>query len=448
MLRMTVKFTGVLLITLSLGTISPVTAADGNEGLEAYRNRNPDSNHTAAFQELQPRAEQGHAHAQYNLGKIYAKGKTKKDEVEAVKWYTKAAQQGDSRAQYALGAVYANGRGVSQDETEAIKWYAKSAGQGNAWGQYALGSAYQSGRGVQRDEAKAVTWLTKAAQQGDASAQYSLGEIYTKGIGVAQDKAEAVKWYTKAVEQDHFYARSNLSKLLSETRQAVGVATANVRDEPTTSAKIAFQLKYGDLVHSLSQDGAWHRIYLADIGRSGWMHQSTFRSSASNASPESVELFGTSLKTATRKIMRQSLTKTSVVVIREDNNYWVDTYNPASELKGADQLHTGYTSAGDLAFLQYRFPSQMDKNQTTKVAKMVSKKYDNWGAVNGSPKLGDVEYQWNRDSVIIRVFRGWPNTTTFLRYEIPENLRTMRAEIGASDEKNEESEARNQSNAF
>ncbi|UQG56585.1 MULTISPECIES: SH3 domain-containing protein [unclassified Marinobacter] len=223
---------------------------------------------------------------------------------------------------------------------------------------------------------------------------------------------------------------------------------ANVREEPDTSAQVACQLKSGDSVHSLKKDGAWHRVYVADTGKFGWIHQSTLASPTSTDSSGHVELFGTPLKTATRQVMRQTLAKTNVIIIREDNDYWVDTYNSASELNGTNQLSTGYTNAGDLAFAQYRFPSRMDKHQVTQIAEMVATKYDNWDTVDGNPGLGDVEYQWNVDGMIIRVFRGWPNTTTFLKYEIPGNLRSMQAEIEASKKRTTEREAQGQTKAF
>ena len=402
----------VAIACISLTLVTSAWAADFNKGLKAYRN----SDYITAFQEWQPLAEQGNATAQYNLGFMYDNGEgVTQDKAKAVEWYTEAAQQGYANAQYNLGSMYSNGEGVAQDKAKA----------------------------------KAVEWYTEAAQQGHKSAQNNLGLMYRKGEGVAQDKAKAVRWYTEAAQQGYERAQFNLEKLLNETRKTVGVTTANVREEPAISAQVAFQLNSGDLVHSLNKNGAWHQIYVSDIGEFGWIHQSTLSySQASSASSGRVELFGAPLKTVTRQVMRQTLAKTNVKVIREDNNYWIDTYNPDSELNGANQFDTGYTDAGKLAYAQYRFPSHMDKDQVTQIAKMVATKYEDWETIDGNPNLGSVEYRWDIDGVIIRVFRGWPNTTTFLKYEIPGNLRTMQAEIDAADKIKKEREAQNQTNAF
>ena len=54
-----------------------------------------------------------------------------KDEVAAVNWYRKAAEQGHAQAQNNLGRMYQNGLGVSKNRAEAITWYRKAAKQGN-----------------------------------------------------------------------------------------------------------------------------------------------------------------------------------------------------------------------------------------------------------------------------------------------------------------------------
>jgi TPR repeat protein len=68
-------------------------------------------------------ANQGHAHAQYNIGASYAEGLgVARDDGEAAKWFGRAAEQGMAHAQLNLGLLYAVGRGVPQDNVEAMKW--------------------------------------------------------------------------------------------------------------------------------------------------------------------------------------------------------------------------------------------------------------------------------------------------------------------------------------
>jgi hypothetical protein len=51
------------------------------------------------------------------------------DYAEAVKWYRKAAEQGHAHAQNNLGAMYHKGQGVHQDYIQAYMWYNLSAAQ-------------------------------------------------------------------------------------------------------------------------------------------------------------------------------------------------------------------------------------------------------------------------------------------------------------------------------
>ena len=163
-------------------------------------------------------AEQGHAEAQYKLGEMYENIEVDEDDedievdlkdyseaedykVEATKWFRKAAEQGHAEAQYKLGKIYEDGRGVEQDGKKAIEWYQKAADRGLHGALYTLGRMYEDGRGVQQDSKKAIEWYRKAAQQRHTTAQYKLGEIYEYGKGVEQNDEEAVKWYRKAAQQ-------------------------------------------------------------------------------------------------------------------------------------------------------------------------------------------------------------------------------------------------------
>jgi TPR repeat protein len=63
---------------------------------------------------------------------MYEKGGgVEKDEAEAVKWYKTAAQQGHAKAQYDLGRMYYNGFGVEKDYVTAHKWWTLAAAQGD-----------------------------------------------------------------------------------------------------------------------------------------------------------------------------------------------------------------------------------------------------------------------------------------------------------------------------
>lgn len=77
------------------------------------------------------------------------------------------AQKGDPAAQNALGLRYATGDGVKLDEVEAVRWFTKAAEQGNVAAQSKLGSIYYSGRGVPQDSSRAYFWMVVARLSGD-----------------------------------------------------------------------------------------------------------------------------------------------------------------------------------------------------------------------------------------------------------------------------------------
>jgi uncharacterized protein len=174
-------------------------------------------------------ANQGDAIAQYRLGYHYRW--LTKDYPKAIDWLKKAAQQGHVEAQFELmefyfelGEKYDVGKGVAQDPNEAFKWYKKAAEQGYPKAQNLLGGIYHwggMGGRVAQDYQEAIKWFRKAAEQGYPEAQCNLGDMYNKGDGVAQDYQEAIKWYKKAAEQDDASAQFNLALMY---RKGDGVA--------------------------------------------------------------------------------------------------------------------------------------------------------------------------------------------------------------------------------
>lgn len=191
--------------------------------------------------------------AQHALGRCFAKGKgVEQSDAEAARWHRKAAVQGHAAAQFHLGRMLARGgEGVARDDTEAVRWYEEAAtpppppargdaedarararkgkgaakrkkntprkkkkntapsqkvppatAQGHAGAQFHLGLMLVEGRGVPRPDAEAAAmWHRMAAEQGQAQAQHSLGEMLAAGTGVAVDNTEAVLWLRRAAAQ-------------------------------------------------------------------------------------------------------------------------------------------------------------------------------------------------------------------------------------------------------
>src|ERR1700690_282840 len=103
--------------------------ADFDAGLRAYEAHD----YATAIQNWQILADQGAAHAQYNLGLIYANGYGgARDEAKAAEWYRKAAEEGIVEAQFNLALLYVAGEGVPKDMDEARKWLVKAAEQGDS----------------------------------------------------------------------------------------------------------------------------------------------------------------------------------------------------------------------------------------------------------------------------------------------------------------------------
>lgn len=91
-------------------------------------NTNNPNKDKETFSQLQKKAEQGDAHAQFKLGQMYINGfGTPKNAQQAFNWYRKAAQQGFDQAQLNLGLMYEYGVGTSKNNQQAIHWLKKAA---------------------------------------------------------------------------------------------------------------------------------------------------------------------------------------------------------------------------------------------------------------------------------------------------------------------------------
>ena len=85
------------------------------------------------------------------------------DYATAFKLWRPRAEQGVALAQNNLGLMYYDGQGVPQDYVEAAKWYRLAAEQGNANDQSNLASMYFGGLGVPQDYVRAYMWVSLAA---------------------------------------------------------------------------------------------------------------------------------------------------------------------------------------------------------------------------------------------------------------------------------------------
>lgn len=147
-------------------------------GVAAYY----DGDYDAAFQLLNPLAEEGIARAKMRVAMMYYHGRGVKQDVnlaetlirEALPQVQEKVDDGVAWAQADLGSLYADGIVLAENHEEAVRLYTLAAKQGYAGAQTNLGVMYANGQGVTRSREDAITWLRRAAAQGDRIAQKNL----------------------------------------------------------------------------------------------------------------------------------------------------------------------------------------------------------------------------------------------------------------------------------
>lgn len=171
---------------------------------------------------------------------------------------------------------------------------------------------------------------------------------------------------------------------------------------------------------------------------------------ATAAEPKPLELFGVALKGATRDQLRQTFKQNGLRATREENNYWVDTYDAQGVLDGASDFQAGYVAAtGKFAYARYTFPGFMNTQLVGKVINMVTIKYGRPSSQSGSYGLGEVTAKWNMgQGMQIEVSRGWPDTTTYLSFTDSAAYNQMLAEIDAEKKAQATQQVKAQSKAF
>lgn len=169
---------------------------------------------TKGVSALEYAAEQGHAVAQWKLGRMYAEGdQVPKNDLRAFQYFSGIANSHAednpdapqsrfvANAFVALGQYYIRGipNAVKADPSRAREmfWYAASY-FGDADAQYSLARLYLDGTGVPRDPRQAARWLGLAANKGQNNAQALLGHILFKGEYVPRQAARGLMWLTLA----------------------------------------------------------------------------------------------------------------------------------------------------------------------------------------------------------------------------------------------------------
>lgn len=184
------------MLAVSIVGLSLSASAGFDEGAAAFTR----GDYVSTLKEWRPLAENGNAHAQFNLGLMYVDGLgVPQDYVEAARLFHMAAIQGDVNAQLNLGVLYDKGQGVPQDYSEAVNWYRRAAEQGDVYAQLVLGRMYALGRGVPQGYVEAHMWWNLSASQGNTDAQKfrdKVAEMMTPAQ-IAEAQKLASEWRPK-----------------------------------------------------------------------------------------------------------------------------------------------------------------------------------------------------------------------------------------------------------
>jgi len=191
--------------------VTPIEAfRSGTSALKAGEN-------DKALSSLQYAAEQGHALAQWKLGRMYAAGEgVPRNDLRAFQYFSRIAnahaedspQLPQARfvanAFVQLGHYYLEGipnTAVKADPDRAREMYGYAASYfGDADAQYSLAKLYLDGVGGMKDPRQALRWLGLAANKGQPRAQALLGHLIFKGELVPRQAARGLMWLTLARE--------------------------------------------------------------------------------------------------------------------------------------------------------------------------------------------------------------------------------------------------------
>jgi uncharacterized protein len=198
------------------GTRTPSTAPTPVEAFQSAAQALKGGETAKAVSSLQYAAENGHPVAQWQLGRMYAKGDgVNKDDVRAFQYFSRIANAhaDDSpgtrharivaNAFVALGHYYRDGipnSAIRPNPARAQEMFSYAASYfGDPDAQYYLARLYLDGKGTTRDVRQAARWLRLAAQKGQYEAQAMFGAMLFKGNAhVPRQASRGLMWLTLA----------------------------------------------------------------------------------------------------------------------------------------------------------------------------------------------------------------------------------------------------------
>jgi TPR repeat protein len=150
--------------------------------------------------------------------------------AKAVVSFEYAAENGHAMAQWKLGRMYAEGEGVPRNDLRAFEYFRSIAdrhAEDDPWKPQArfvanafvaLGHYYLEGipkSPVKSDPVRAREMFAYAASYfRDADAQYNLGRLYLEGVGAPKDPKLAARWFRLSAKKGQVSAQALLGSML------------------------------------------------------------------------------------------------------------------------------------------------------------------------------------------------------------------------------------------
>ena len=242
------------------------------------------------LKQINRKAADGDAEAQYSLGFMHItryKSITGSQET-AIEWFTKAAEQGHAKAQYELGRLYF-GFSSYLGEVKSAEWLIKAAEQGIFEAQTELSFRYCLGIGVPKDKSKAAEWLNKAIEMDAPKAYWERGDsfILKKNYDMAiDDLSNAIKYkpnYPNALNKrgDLYMKKGDIDKALADYEKSNHLEPDNVDVkrsllEALTILSLRYCLGKGVQKDETKAAELFNRATEIDISEANWQRGKLF----------------------------------------------------------------------------------------------------------------------------------------------------------------------------
>ncbi|CAA6661823.1 unnamed protein product [Spirodela intermedia] len=251
------------LISTTSPVLEPVRihygAEENKRGLRKSRGEEDDDFHIIEFQ-----AQKGSVLAMLRIGNLYYFGLrgVRRNNSNALYWFTRAAEKGEPESMELLGEIYARGAGwrkITQEQWNGLyvqpgwdifqhitakEYFQKASDNKVAGGHYNLGVLYLRGIGVERNVTLACQYLLLAANGGQPKALYQVAKMFQMDIGFKRNLIMATLIYKIVAEMGPW---SSLSRWATESYVTGDVGKA-----------LLLYLRMAELGYEVGQsNGAW-----------------------------------------------------------------------------------------------------------------------------------------------------------------------------------------------